>query len=175
MAAAPPGLSHSWPDANLLGVRVENHTGLPSVCVGVRVGGFLKLVVLLCLYPCRSALLYIPSPSLLASILPTHPLASRAKPRARYVSRALAPSSGCSPGWACGGALALALAPTLGFAHALLRPGPVLLLKLKLFGTISRFRAPSSVPSVSQIACPSQPMAITARPWQPMAVAARPH
>jgi hypothetical protein len=41
-------------------------------------------------------------------------------------------SSGCGPGWASGKALALALAPTLSCASALLRPGPVLLLKLKL-------------------------------------------
>jgi len=83
VAAAPPGLCHSWPEANSLGVRVENHTGLRLVCLGVRVGGFLKLDVLLCLNPCHSAPLYIPSPSLLASILPSHPLAFGAKPRAR--------------------------------------------------------------------------------------------
>ena len=41
-------------------------------------------------------------------------------------------SSGCGPGRASGGALALALAPTLGCGRALLRPRPVLLLKLKL-------------------------------------------
>jgi len=40
--AAPPGLSHSWPEANSLGVRVENPTGLPSVYVGVPVGGFFE-------------------------------------------------------------------------------------------------------------------------------------
>jgi hypothetical protein len=88
VAAAPPGLSHSWPEANSLGVRVENHTGLTLVCVEVRVGGFLKLDVLLCLNPCRSAPLYIPSPSLLASLLPFHPSASGAKPRAQAVARA---------------------------------------------------------------------------------------
>jgi len=45
-------------------------------------------------------------------------------------------SSGCGPG--CG-ALALALAPRLGCAHALLRPGPVLLLKLKLLAQAQGF------------------------------------
>jgi hypothetical protein len=48
-------------------------------------------------------------------------------------------SSGCGPGWASGGALALAIAPTLCCAHALLRPGPVLLLKLKLLAQAQGF------------------------------------
>jgi len=85
----------------------------------------LKLDALLCLNHCRSAPLYMPP--FLRSWPPYFPPIPRLlaqKPRARAVARAPALSSG--------GALALALAPTLGCARALLRPGPVLLLKLKL-------------------------------------------
>ena len=118
---------------------------------------FLKLDALLCLNPCRSAPLYIPSPSLLASLLPSHPSASGAKPRARAVARAPALSSGCGPGWASGGALALALAPTLGCARALLRPGPVLLLKLKLLAQAQGFgHHLPSLPSAKLLALASR-------------------
>jgi hypothetical protein len=75
---------------------------------------FLKLDVLLSFNHCRSAPLYTFFPSLLASVLPSHPLAS-------------------------GGALALALAPTHGCACALLRPGPVLLLKVILLAQAQGF------------------------------------
>jgi hypothetical protein len=88
VAAVQPGLSNCWPEANSLHVRVENHTVLHLVCVGVGVGRFLKLDALPSLNPCRSAPLYIPSPSLVASLLPSNPLASGAKPQARAVARA---------------------------------------------------------------------------------------
>jgi hypothetical protein len=41
-------------------------------------------------------------------------------------------STGCGPGWASGGTLALVLARTLGCTPALRRPGPMLLLNVKL-------------------------------------------
>jgi hypothetical protein len=128
--AAPPGLSHSWPEANSLGVRVENPTGLPSIYVGVRMGGFFEAgrAALPQPLPLRSSL-YTSFPSLLASLLPSRPSASGAKTW----------SSVCAPGLSSGGALALALAPSPGCACALLRPGPVLLLKLKLLAQAQGF------------------------------------
>jgi hypothetical protein len=66
-------------------------------------------------------------------------------------------SSGCGPGWASGGALALALAPTLGCARALLRPGPVLLLKLKLLAQAQGFgHHLPSLPSAKLLALASR-------------------
>jgi len=66
-------------------------------------------------------------------------------------------SSGCGPGWASGGALALALAPTLGCARALLRPGPVFLLKLKLLAQAQGFgHHLPSLPSAKLLALASR-------------------
>ena len=71
MAAAPPGLSHSWLEANSLGVRVENHTGLPLVYAGVRVGGVFEAgcTALLQPLPLRSSLCLLSlAPGLLTSL-----------------------------------------------------------------------------------------------------------
>jgi len=66
-------------------------------------------------------------------------------------------SSGCGPGWASGGALALALAPTLGCARALLRPEPVFLLKLKLSAQAQGFgHHLPSLPSAKLLALASR-------------------
>jgi len=62
-----------------------------------------------------------------------------------------------SSGWASGGALALELAPTLGCARALLRPGPLLLLKLKLLAQAQGFgNHLPSLPSAKLLALASR-------------------
>jgi hypothetical protein len=89
LAATAPGLSHSWPEAIALGVRVENHTGLPLVYVGVQVGRFFEAgcTALPQPLPLRSCL-YTFFASHLASLLPSHTWQSGAKPRARAVALA---------------------------------------------------------------------------------------
>jgi len=54
--------------SHFTGCRVEKHTELPSVYVGMRVGGFLKLNALLCLNHCCSAPLIYLVPDLLTSL-----------------------------------------------------------------------------------------------------------
>ena len=54
--------------SHFTGCRVEKHTELSSVYVGMRVGGFLKLNALLCLNHCRSAPLIYLVPGLLTSL-----------------------------------------------------------------------------------------------------------
>ena len=103
-------------------------------------GGFLKLDALLCLNHCRSAPLYIPP--FLRSWPPYFP----------PIPRLLAQKTSSS-----GGALALALGPTLGCARALLRPGPVLLLKLKLLAQAQGFgHHLPSLPSAKLLALASR-------------------
>jgi hypothetical protein len=126
VAATPRELSRSWPEANSLGVRVQNHTGLPLVCVGVQVGGFVEA-------GCAA----LPQHLLLRSSLYTFSLAPRLLTSLPSLGFWRKPSSlGCGPG--CG-ALALTLALTLGCARALLWAGPVLLLKLKLLAQAQGF------------------------------------
>jgi hypothetical protein len=162
VAAAPPGLSHSWSEENSLGVTVENCTELALRSVGVRIGGFLKLDALLCLNHCRSAPLYTSCPSLLAFLLPPIPRRRVRKPRAQTAARAelwrSIDSSTC-----CDSGLCFCFALAWARTHA-----PV-----QTCTSRSRFQPPSSVPSVGQIACASHPMASAARPCQPMAVAIR--
>jgi len=125
---------------------------------------FLKLDALLCLDHSCSAPLYVPSPSLLASLFPSHPSASGAKPRARAVARA----GPLAEHWLwCLLRLFVVLVLCSG-------PGPCscsglnLWLTLKVSATIFRpFCRPNSLPS--------QPVAFAADPCQPMAIAARPH
>ena len=108
---------------------------------------FLKLDALLCLnpLPLRSSLYtFSLAPGLLTSL-----------PSLGFWRKTS--SSGCGPGWASGGALALALAPTLGCARALLRPGPVLLLKLKLLAQAQGFgHHLPSLPSAKLLALASR-------------------
>jgi len=146
----------------LLVTCLYERDGLRRCCVFV-----LKLDALLCLNHCRSALLEIPP--FLGSWPPHVPPIPRIlaqKHRARAVARAPALSSGRAP--------ALEITPTYGCDHAFLRPGPGLLLKHSNFASSSRFRPPSSVRFVGQIAWPSPPLAIVAVPCQLMAVAAGP-
>jgi hypothetical protein len=163
VAAAPPGLTHSWTEANSLRVRAETHTGLPLVYAGVRVGGFFEAG---CAASTTAApLLFIPSfprpwpryfppiPRLLAQILELGLLSGLSPLRSIG-------SGACSDSWlrSC-------------FAPAWARP----LAQAETFSSSSRFWPPSSVPSIAQIACPSQPMAIAARPCPPIANTARSH
>jgi len=112
--------------------------------------------------PLRSSL-YTSFPSLWSSVLPSRPSASGAKTS----------SLGCGPGLSSGGALALALALTPGCARALLRPGPVLMFKLKLLAQAQGFgHHLPSLPSAKLLALASR-LVIAARPCRPMAIAAR--
>ena len=125
----------------------------------------LKLDTLLCLNHCRSAPLYILPffRSWPPYFPPIHRLLAQ-NHRARTVARPelwhSTGSGACSDSWLCS-CFDLARARALAQAET--------------FSSSSSFRPPSSIPSVGQIACPSQPMAIAARSCQPMAIAARPY
>jgi hypothetical protein len=148
VAAAPAGLFHSWPEAYSLGVRVETpYRAAFGICRGA--GGQVfeaGRAALLQPLPLHSSL-YTSFPSLLASLLPSHPSASGTKNL----------ELGLWPGLSSGGALTLALAPTLDCARALLRPGPVLLLKLKLLTPAQGFgHHLPSLPSAKLLALASR-------------------
>jgi len=136
---------------------------------------FLKLDALLCFNHCRSAPLYTFSASLQASSLPSHPSSSGAKTSSSGYGPGSRSALGLWPGlsfWRSTGSGACSDSWLRScFAPARARA----LAQAQTFSSSSRFRPPSSVPSLGQIACPSQPMAIAARPCPPMAIAARSH
>ena len=149
MAAARPELSHSWPDANSLGVRVERpYRAALGICRGA--GGWVFEAGCAALpqpLPLRSS--YIP-PFLAPGLLTSLPSLGfwREKPRARAVLRA--------PALSTGGALALALAPTLVLVLCS-GPGPCSCSSLNFLAQAQGFgRHLPSLPSAKLLALASR-------------------
>jgi hypothetical protein len=171
-AAAPPGLSHSWPQATSLGVESKAYRASLGICrdAGGRV--FVKLKALLCLNHCRFVPLIYLFPSLLASSLPFHPQAlaqssSSCSGSSPGSSSSSSPSSGSSSSPGSSSSSRPSSGSSSGSCSCLgsrSSPGSHFC-SGSHFSSSSRFRPPSPVSSVGQIAHPCQPMVKEARAY----------